>query len=181
MQPAPPYPAPAHWWQTRASGLLLHWKLRLVTYSVGFFFPFSRLCCPLRFQTPHRPASEKISSCLETSPSSRIPPQDGSLSLTLLPLFLSVIFCPTSFQRELVAFLGALCPLLAFRSCFMEVLQHSNDLLMNFGGRKRSPRPIPPVFWGHPSTLFLTQRQECTMEQRQLLQSMLLGKLDSYM
>ena len=37
MQPAPPYPAPAHWWQTRASGLLLHWKLRLVTYFVGFF------------------------------------------------------------------------------------------------------------------------------------------------
>ena len=125
---------------------------------MGFFFPFSRLCCPLRFQTPHRPASEKISSCLETSPSSRIPPQDGSLSLTLLPVFMSVIFCPTSPQRELAAFLGALCPLPAFRSCFMEVLQHSNDLLMTFGGRKRSPRPIPPIFWGYPSTLFLTQK-----------------------
>ena len=40
----------------------------------------------------------------------RLPPQDGPPSLTLLSLFLSVIFCPTSFWRQWAAFLGAWCP-----------------------------------------------------------------------
>ena len=38
MQPVPPCLAPAHWWQMRASGLLLHWELWIATYSAGFFF-----------------------------------------------------------------------------------------------------------------------------------------------
>ena len=38
MQPAPPCPAPACWWQMQASGLLLSWELWLGAYSVGFFF-----------------------------------------------------------------------------------------------------------------------------------------------
>ena len=95
-------------------------------------------------KTPHRPACERVSYCVETS--SRFPPQDRSLSLTLfffffnffffwsltlLSLFLSFIFCPTSFQREWAAFWGAWCPLPVFRSFFVEVAQHSNDLLMN--------------------------------------------------
>ena len=46
---------------------------------------------------PHRPTSVRVSWCLETSPLSRLPPWDGSLSLTLLSLFLSFIFCPSSF------------------------------------------------------------------------------------
>ena len=52
MQSMPPCPSPAHWWWMRASGLLLHWQLRLGVYSVGLFFFFfpSQLCCPLRFQ-----------------------------------------------------------------------------------------------------------------------------------
>ena len=116
------------------------------------FFPFSRLCCPLRFQTPHRTTCERVSYSVQTSPS-QLPPQDGSLSLTLLPLFLSFIFCPTSFQRECVAFLGTWCPPLVFRSCFVEVTQHLNDLLMNLWGRKWSLCPIP-LSWDHPSTVF---------------------------
>ena len=59
-------------------------------------------------KTPHRPAGERVSWCLETS-LLRLPPQDGSSSLTLLSLFLSVIFCPTSFWRQWAAFLGAWC------------------------------------------------------------------------
>ena len=47
-----------------------------------------------------------------------LPFQDGSPSLPLLSLFLSFIFCPTSFQRQLAGFLGAWCPLPAFRSFF---------------------------------------------------------------
>ena len=95
-------------------------------------------------KTPHRPAGERISWCLETSPLLRLPSQDGSSSLTLLSLFSSFIFCPTSFQRQWAAFLGAWCPLPAFRSCFVEFAQRSNVLLTNLWGRKWSPRPIPP-------------------------------------
>ena len=36
----------------------------------------------------------------------RLPSRDGSPSLTLLSLFLSFIFCPTSFPRHRTAFLG---------------------------------------------------------------------------
>ena len=43
---------------------------------------------------------------METSPLSRLPPQDEYPSITLLSLFLSFIFCPTSFQRQWAAFLG---------------------------------------------------------------------------
>ena len=57
-------------------------------------------------KTPHRPNGERVSWCLETSPLLRLPFWDGSLSLTLLFLFLSFIFCPTSFQRQQAAFLG---------------------------------------------------------------------------
>ena len=84
---------------------------------------------------PHRPACDRVSYCVETSPS-RLPPQVGSLSLNLLSMLLSSLFCPTSFQREWAPSLGAWCPLLAFRSCSVEVAQHSNDLLMNLWGGK---------------------------------------------
>ena len=77
-------------------------------------------------KAPHRPACEKVSYCVETPPSGH-PPQDGSPSLTLLSFFLSVTFCPTSFQSEWTAFLGAWYPPPVFRSCFVEVAQHSND------------------------------------------------------
>ena len=66
----------------------------------------------------------------------RLPSQDRSLSLPLLSLFLSFIFFPTSFRRQWAAFLGAWCPLLAFRSCFVAFTQCSNVLLMNLLGEK---------------------------------------------
>ena len=83
---------------------------------------------------------------------SPLSPQDRSPSLNLLSLFLPFIFFPTSFRREWAAFLCAWCPLPAFRSCFVEVTQHSNDLLMSFfgGGRKWSPCPIPLPSWDCP-------------------------------
>ena len=60
-----------------------------------------------------------------------LPSWDKSLSLTLLSLFLSFIFCPTSFWRKWASFLGTWCPLLVIRSCFVEFAQRSNVLLMN--------------------------------------------------
>ena len=106
-------PSPAVWWWMQAAGLLLHWQLWLGTYSVCFFFffpfPPSQLCFPLRCQNSHRPTCERVSYCVETSPPSGLPPQDRSLSLTLLSLFWSFIFFPSSFQRR-AAFLCAWCP-----------------------------------------------------------------------
>ena len=61
----------------------------------------------------------------------RLPSQDRFSSLPLLPLFLSFKFFPNSFWRQWAAFLGAWCPLPAFRSCFVAFTQHSNVLLMN--------------------------------------------------
>ena len=145
----PPCPAPACQWPIQVSGLLLHWQLQLGTDFVGgcFCFCFLFFLSPSYValwdsKTPYRPACERISYYLETSPS-QLPHQDGSLSLTLLFLFLSFIFCPTSFWREWAAFLGDWCPPPAFRSCFVEIAQHSNNLLMNLWGRKWSPCPIP--------------------------------------
>ena len=89
MPPAPPCPAPARWWQMRAPGLL-RWQLRLGAYSVGFFFPPSYVAF-WDSKTPHGPAYEKVSYCLETSPPSQLPPQDRSLSLTLVSLFVFYI------------------------------------------------------------------------------------------
>ena len=66
----------------------------------------------------------------------RLPSWDGAPSLPLLPLLLSFIFFPTSFQKQWAAFLGARWPLLAFRSCFVAFTQLLNVLLMNLWGRK---------------------------------------------
>ena len=91
----------------------------------------------------------------------RLPSWDGAPSPPLLSLFLSFIFFPTSFWRQWAAFLGAWCPLPAFRSCFVEVTQHSNVLLMNLWGRKWSPCPIPPkikTFKGNKSWENLVSR-----------------------
>ena len=73
----------------------------------------------------------------------RLPSQDGAPSLPRLSLFLSFIFFLTSFWRQWAAFLGAWCPLPAFRICFVEFTQCLNVLLMNLWGRKWSPSPIP--------------------------------------
>ena len=160
MQLVPPCPALARWWQTWTSGPLFSWQLWLGVYSVSFFFFFPPGCVTLwDSKTSNRSAFERVFYYLETSPS-RLPPQDESLSLTLLSLFLSFIFCPTSFRREWPAFLGAWCPLPAFRSCFMEVAQHSNDLLMNLWGTKWFPHPIPLPSW--VETLFIAfQKANC--------------------
>ena len=91
----------------------------------------------------HRHICERVSYCVETALPSLLPPQDGTVSLNLLSLFLSFIFCPVSFLRDWTAFLGAWCPLLASRSCSVEVAKHPNDLLVNLWGRKWSPHSTP--------------------------------------
>ena len=101
-----------------------------------------RLPSEIRKLPPGRPVREFPG--VWKLPLLRLPSPDRSPSLTVLSLFLSFIFCPTSFQRQWAAFLGVWCPLLVIRSYFVEFAQCSNDLLMNLWGRKWSPRPIPP-------------------------------------
>ena len=91
MQPMPPCPAPACWWQMQVSGLLLHWQLQLGAYSVGFFFFFlSWLCCPLRFQNSPQTCLWESFLLFENF-SFTLPPQDRSPSLTLVLLFVLYI------------------------------------------------------------------------------------------
>ena len=104
-------------------------------------------------KTPHKPTGERVSWCLENSPLLRLPSWDGSPSLTLLSLFLSFIFCPTSFQRQWAAFLGAWCPLPAFRSCFVKFTQRSNVLLNEFVGEKVVSLSYSSAVLGLPSLI----------------------------
>ena len=106
-------------------------SVRCVICGIFFFLPGYVVLWDSK--TPHRPTSERLSWCLETSPPSQLPPWDGSPSLTLLSLFLYFIFFPTSFRREWTSFLGAWCSLPAFRSCFVEFAQCGNDLSMSCG------------------------------------------------
>ena len=138
MQPMSPCSAPACWWWLWALGVAFR---HIICGFYLFVFPpgYDALWDS---KTPHRPAEESVSSCLETS-FLRLLSQDGSPSLPLLSLFLSFIFCPTSFWKQWAAFLGAWCPLPAFRSYFVEFAQRSNVLSMNLWERKWSPYPIP--------------------------------------
>ena len=135
----------------------MHTHILVYIYVHNNMFYLSRPIapCSLSWEADiDRLYQQAVLSCfwLDLAPDGRkVRPHDGSLSLTLLSLFLSFIFCPTSFQREWVAFLGAWCPPPAFRSCFVEVAQHSNKLLMNLWGRQWSPHPIPPPSWDHPT------------------------------
>ena len=148
MQPKPPCPAPACSWWMQASVLLLRWGSYcwarnlwgLIIYLFFLLIMLPSVVPRLATDSAVRvfPGIWKLLSFL------RLLSQDRAPSLPLLSLFLSFIFFPTSFQRQWAAFLGAWCPLPAFRSCFVEFSQRSNVLLMNLWGRKWSPRPIPP-------------------------------------
>jgi len=152
MQLVPPCPALARWWQTWTSGPLFSWQLWLGVYSVRFFF-FLLAMLPSEIpKLPTDPPMRGFSTIWKRLHDSL--PRMSLWSLTLLSLFLSFIFCPTSFWREWAAFLGAWCPPPAFKSCFVEVAQHSNDLLMNLWERKWSPHPIPPPSRDWPPYLY---------------------------
>ena len=127
MQPTPPCPAPTGWWQMWASVLLLHWQLWLGMYSVLFCFSsflFSLFCWPLRFQnSPQTCLCKGFLLCGNFSSFTTSSP--GWVSIpNSMSLFLSFIFCPTSFQREWSAFLSSWCPLLVFRRFFLWKLLH---------------------------------------------------------
>ena len=108
-------------------------------FCVFFFFP--QLCCPLRFQnSPQTRLWTGFLMCGNFS--SFMTPSPGQVSIPKSFLSLSFAFCSTSFWREWAAFLGTWCPLPAFRSCFVEVAQHSNDFWGIRGGESGLPIPF---------------------------------------
>ena len=124
------------------------WATSPLVMLVKLFFFFLEM---LPFEIPNFPTNPPVRGfpivwklvLLHNS----LPRMDLLWSLNSLSLFLSFIFCPTSFWRHWPVFLVVRCPLPAFRSCFVEVAPHSNDLLMNLWGIKCSPCPIPPPSW----------------------------------
>ena len=102
-------------------------------YLLNYLFIYfsSQLCCPLWFQNSPQTHQWEGFLVFGNFSSFKTPSRDRSLSLTLLPHFLSFVFCPIFFWRQWATFLGAWCPLPAFRSCFVEFTQRSNDLSMN--------------------------------------------------
>ena len=147
MQPAPPCPAPTCQWRVQASALLLrwgsyHWACNLWVLIIYLFFLPVMLSSVLPRLTTD--SAVRVFPGVWKPLFLRLPSQDGARSLPLLSLFLSFIFFPTSFRKQWAAFLGAWCPLLAFRSSFVEFTQSLNVLSMNLWRRKWSPHPIPP-------------------------------------
>ena len=109
-----------------------------------FIYFSSLLCCPLCFQ-----GSAQIRqwegflvfgnfSLFKTPFLGR-----NSIPPSFVTFFVFYIFSYL-LSKTWVAFLGAWCPLPAFRSCFVEFTQRVNVLLMNLWGKKCSPHPTPP-------------------------------------
>ena len=129
----------------QATALLLRWGsyCRACNLWVLIVYFSSLLCCPLCFQGS---AQTRQWECFLVF---------GNFSLfkTPFPGWNSVPPCFVSFLvfyifsylllNTMCCFSGCWCPLLAFRSCFVEFTRCLNVLLMNLWGRKCSPRPIP--------------------------------------
>ena len=125
MQPTPPYPAPTPWWWIRTSVSPLFPLVVVVRhiFCVCFFF-FSQLCCHLKFQnSPQTHLWEGFLLCENISCFTTRSPGWVSIPKYFIFFFFfsSFIFCPASFWRDWVAFLGARCSPPVFRSCFVEV------------------------------------------------------------
>ena len=94
----------------------------------------------------HRFGSEKVSWCLESSLFKTPFPGRNSVPPSFASFFVFYIFSYL-LSKSWIAFLGAWCPLPAFRSCFVEFTRRLNALVMNLWGRKCSPCPTPPPSW----------------------------------
>ena len=112
-----------------------------------FFFPpdYVAICDS---KTPCRPAGERVSWCLETSPPSLPFPKTGRGRVSVPNSFVSIfIFYILSYCLSKTMGCRSRCLVSSTRvQKLVEVAQYSNDLLMNLWGRKWSPYPIPQPF-----------------------------------
>ena len=140
----------------QASALLLRWGsyLRARSVRVLFIYFFSLLCCPLCFQSSAQIRQWEGFLVFGNFSLFKTPfPGRTSVPPSFVSFFVFYIFSYL-LSKSWVAFLGAWCPLPAFRSCFVEFTRRLNALLMNLWRRKCSPRPTPPPSWLLPLYFF---------------------------
>ena len=143
MQPAPPCSAPASSWQMLALGVAIR---HIICGFYLFIFPPAYVA--LRdSKTPHRPTGESVSWCLETS-LLRLSSWDGSPSLPLLSLFLSFIFCPTSFRRQRAA--RCLMSSASIQKLFCGICSAFKCTFIEFVGEKLVSPSYPSAILGTP-------------------------------
>ena len=143
------------------SALLLRWGSYrwarnlwvLIVYL--FFFPVMLPSVVPRLAID---SAMSVSWCLETSLFKTPFPGQSSVPISCVSFFLSFIFFPTSFRRQWAAFLGVWCPLLAFRSCFVEFTQRLNVLLMNLWGEKVVSPSYSSAILGPPPKIVLLRK-----------------------
>ena len=108
-------------------------------------------------KTSPKPTSARVSWCLKIS-SIKTPFPDGSLSLALLSLFLSFIFCPTSFRRQWAGFSGYLMTSASDQKLFCEVCSAFNCSFGEFVGEKVvSPSYSSAIVAPPPPFIFKTR------------------------
>ena len=129
----------------QAAGLLLHWQLWLGTYSVLFFCFFFQLCRLLRFQ--NSPQTCLLEGFLLCGNFSFTTPSAGQISVPNSSVSLLVFYIFSFLLSKRMGCLSVCLLSSTSRSCFAEVAQHSDGLLMNLLGRKWFPCPIPPPSW----------------------------------
>ena len=127
------------------SRLTVQKSLGLLQYCLFFFSP--GYVALWDSQTPHRPASERGSCCLETSPPSRLPPQDRSLSLTLLSLCLLYFVLPPFEVNRLPFWVPGV-----FRQCSEIVLWKLLSIQMIFWWIYGGESGLPILFLDHLGT-----------------------------
>ena len=153
MQPTPPCPAPTGWWQMWASVLLLYWQLWLGMYSVLFCFSsflFFLFCWPLRFQnSPQTCLCKGFLLCGNFSSFTTSSP--GWVSIPNSFVIICVFYIlPYLLSKRMVCLSEFLVSSASVQKVFfVEVVAHSNHLLMNLSGRKWSPCPISLPSWDH--------------------------------
>ena len=149
MQHLPPCSALVLWRQTQVSGLLLCyfsatlWQLRLGAYSVLFFFFFSWLCCPLRFQ--NSPQTHQWEGFLVFGNFSFVTPSPGQVSI---PNSFVSLFCLLCLYYLLFKRMGWLSGCLLFSASIQKLFcGNCSELKWSFDEFVREKvvcHPIPP-------------------------------------
>ena len=132
----------------------LPWGSQSAIFNCLFIF-FSLLCCPLCFQSSAQIRQWEGFLVFGNFSLFKTPfPGRNSVPPSFVSFFVFYIFSYL-LSKSWVPFLGAWCPLPAFRNCFVEFTWrwHLKALLMNLWGRMCSPRPTPPPSWLLPREL----------------------------
>ena len=122
-------------------------RVRCIFCGFFFFFSSSQLRCPLRFQ--NSPQTHSWEGFLLFGNFSFITtPSSGQVSvLNSFDSFFVFYILPYLLSKRMCCLSGCLVTsanIQKFFFFFLEVSQHSNDLLMILWGRKCSPHSIPP-------------------------------------